>query len=302
MATAQLTLIDVSIKNILVATDFWPHSKAAFWFAASLAKRYDAILHTAHILAPDGPALGYVGDDVDRYYREQRQSATQEMDKLQESATMFGIHHHEIIREGEIAETLDKIARAIDIDLAVLGTGGAKGINKVLMGSVAEQILRRIRVPVLTIGPGVGAFAGEVPITLSEVLYPTDFSPESLGALPYAISVAKANMAQLTLLYVDSHAAITSFADAAVLRTEYGRELAKLLPPNLDLWNKPLVRVEFGEPAEVILQTAIDGRANLIVLGVRYEREFADHLPWSVASKVIRESHCPVLTVRGTRS
>jgi len=52
MATAQLTLIDVSIKNILVATDFWPHSKAAFWFAASLAKRYDAILHTAHILAP----------------------------------------------------------------------------------------------------------------------------------------------------------------------------------------------------------------------------------------------------------
>ena len=43
MATALLTL---------VATDFSPHSKAAFWFAASLAKRYDAILHTAHILAP----------------------------------------------------------------------------------------------------------------------------------------------------------------------------------------------------------------------------------------------------------
>jgi nucleotide-binding universal stress UspA family protein len=299
MATAHLTLVNVSIKNILVATDFSSYSNAAFWFAASIAKRYGATLHTAHVIAPEGLALGYVGGDVERYYREAHKSAALEMAKLQESSVLFCIKHHEIIREGEIVETLNAIARDNDIDLVVLGTGGAGGISKLLIGSVAEQTLRRIKVPVLTIGPEVGTFEGEIPITLSEILYPTDFSPESLAALPYAASLAKANMAQLSLLYVHSHAAVTSFAHAAVLRTEYGRELAKLLPPDVDLWSKPAIRVEFGKPAETILQASLDGRANLIVLGVRDEREFADHVPWSVASKVIREAHCPVLTVRG---
>jgi nucleotide-binding universal stress UspA family protein len=85
--------------------------------------------------------------------------------------------------------------------MLVLGTHGRSGVGKLLIGSVAEEVFRRAACPVLSIGPKVSQQpAGE--IQFHNILFATDFSENSLAALPYAISLAEEDQAQLTLLYV----------------------------------------------------------------------------------------------------
>ena len=90
---------------------------------------------------------------------------------------------------------------ADDVDLIVLGTHGRTGAEKLLLGSVAEEIFRRSPVPVLTIGPGVRSSTHNAG-RFRRVLFATDLSPESLAAAPYAITLAQENQARLALLLV----------------------------------------------------------------------------------------------------
>ena len=114
---------------------------------------------------------------------------------------MEEIRHKTLIRKGDISKELSRIVDDERINLIVLGTHGRAGISKVLMGSVAEEIFRQATCPVLTVGPSV---CGEpdVAVEMRTILYPTDFSSESLAAAPYAISMAQEHQARLYLLHV----------------------------------------------------------------------------------------------------
>ncbi len=72
------------------------------------------------------------------------------------------------------------------------------------------------------------------------------------------------------------------------------------MPEEASLWCSPRSSVQFGPPADCILQEALDSKADLIVLGVRAAAGHlgaATHLPWATAHKVIAQAHCPVLTI-----
>jgi nucleotide-binding universal stress UspA family protein len=66
------------------------------------------------------------------------------------------------------------------------------------------------------------------------------------------------------------------------------------------LWCEPEFLTEFGDPAETIMQAARERNAELIVLGIRRVATFAGHLPPATAYKVVCQSRCPVLTIRGS--
>ena len=197
-----------------------------------------------------------------------------------------------------------------DIDLLVVGTHGRTGVEKLVLGSEAERILRQAPCPVLTVGPKIAgrakltAIEGEgkdltpVEISVRQIVYATDFSPESLAAAPFATSLAQEFQAKLTLLnviekYTDMDRRPGPI-DLALQRLE------KLVPQEASLWCSTQPSVHFGPPAECILQEAQDSRADLIVLGVRAAAGHlgaATHLPWATAHKVISQAHCPVLAI-----
>jgi nucleotide-binding universal stress UspA family protein len=78
------------------------------------------------------------------------------------------------------------------------------------------------------------------------------------------------------------------------------RKLEDLTPQEVDLRYAPEPIVEFGSPADRILQAAEDRDAGLIVLGVRPDHiDASTHLPWATAHRVVTQANCPVLTVRG---
>ena len=286
---------DIALKNILLATDFSETSERALQAAAAIARRYDSHLVIAHIVTPEVYPI-QVPETVATVHQICLENAYEQVKKLRASPVLTNVRHTEIVREGYVWEQLAEIIKKQQIDVVVLGTHGSKGIEKLLLGSVAEQIFRMSPRPVLTIGPQVPHDAA-LEAKLNTILYATDFSPPSIRAVPYALALAEQDDAKLIVLHVETKLADRTHAGREVLRRRLVSELEKMLS-HYSVGRAPRYEIAFGDVVESILQVAVERRANLVVLGVQHERELANHAPWSVASKIVRQAKCPVLTVR----
>jgi nucleotide-binding universal stress UspA family protein len=301
----------VAIKNILFATDFSEVSEAALPYVTALSLRYGSTVHVAHVLpeatfvrpSPVDPAL------FGSIYEEAHSGAQEKIQRL--SGRLRGFPHETYIRHGRVSDVLSEIIREQEIDLLVVGTHGRTGLGRLVMGSVAEEIFRQASCPVLTVGPRVvgvervveARHDHDVPplqVKFRRILYATDFQPEPAKTVSYATSLAREFQARLTLLHV-----IEDYGDH--LHERPGpidtalRKRAELEPDDAGLRYRPEFVAEFGVPAELILRTATENDADLIVLGVRSATGHigaTTHLGGSTAHKVVVGANCPVLTVR----
>ena len=166
------TVNEVKLDNLLYLTDFSEPAEAALPFVTSIAREYGSEIYACHILLPNiyasmAPEFG----DVVSAGREQ--GAVAEMQSVE--SRLIGLPHKSQIERGsEVRATLQRIVEENNIDLVVLGTHGRRGVQKFLLGSVAEEIWRSASVPVLTIGPGVGRAHSDKGFHC--VLFATDFT------------------------------------------------------------------------------------------------------------------------------
>jgi len=287
----------ISLKNILYATDYSPAARAALPYALGIAQRYDSTVYVVHVRTPEVCAMA----PIETWPALAEAVQKQEQEEIAVLQEKLGDFPHQVwIGEGDTGDVISRTIRENEIDLLVIGTRGRAGLEKVLLGSVAEQLLRQTTCPVLTVGPHASPDA-EQSLEMREILCATDFSPESLAAVPYAVSLAQEHDAQLSLLYVLDR------ADATILHPELSAaslfdRLHELIPAEAELWCHPNCYVKHGSPADQILELAKTRHADLIVLGVRRAEGHlgaSTHLPWSTAHKVVSQAGCPVLTVRG---
>jgi nucleotide-binding universal stress UspA family protein len=293
----------VRIRNVLLATDFSPASDAALDYALAIARRYEACVHVAHVIRPEGYAAT-PAESLPSAIELIRQSAEQEMANLLISGRMRGVAHQVLVEEGELWPTLSRLIDKNEIDLIVVGTRGRTGARKMLLGSVSEQIFRLAEQPVLTVGPHARQNAKEA--QLNRILFPTDFDRNAQAALRYALSIAQEHQSRLTLLHVIEESAWASEKSRMTIQDFFTQRLEKLVPPGVNLWCEPEFVVRFGDPVTTILDAAArypdsvrDEPADLIVLGVRGARPIAARLPGTKVYRVVCEAACPVLTVRG---
>jgi nucleotide-binding universal stress UspA family protein len=135
-----------TIHTILVPTDFSEYSDAAFRFASSLASEQDARLIVLHVNPP--PTLH--GEVIDRrqpngYY----DRLWEELYARKPDDPRTEIAHK--LREGDAVEEILEAAREEKCDLIVMGTHGRSGLGRLLLGSIAEKVIREAPCPVLTI-------------------------------------------------------------------------------------------------------------------------------------------------------
>jgi nucleotide-binding universal stress UspA family protein len=290
----------IALHNILFATDFSPHSNMALPYALAIARQYGAKLYGAHVVPPDDYL--FVAPDV-------RPAHLQLQEDLQHEAVarlekqIRGVPHEALSGVGDIWSVLSRFIGEHDIDLLVVGTHGRTGAKKLLMGSVAEKIFRQAACPVLSIGPNVSC-KPDSEIQFRKILFATDLSEASLAALPYAISLAEEDQAQLALLHVVEHPA-AGILDVEAVRANLVSRLQELVPPEAEPWCQVESLVEFGRQfapaAERILEVARDRAADLIVLGVRPTHgamSTITHLGRTTAQHIVALATCPVLTVR----
>jgi len=284
----------IKLQNMLFATDFSPVARTALSYALNLAHAYDARVYSVNVL-PHMPFVEADQPDPERAGL----SAKQRMTEM--TASFRNLKHAEIIEQGEVREVLSKLVDDYRIDLIVVGTGGRHGVGKLLLGSVAEEVFRNAECPVLTVGPHTRPWE---PGPLQHILFVTDFGPESVHGLPYAISLAEENQARLTLLHVAPEPGVVlpepepgalPVIDREEIVASTERHLRDLIPKANQLWHEPEYKVEFGPPAETIVKAA--ETADMIVLGVKKPGVLTTHLGEGVAYKVVCEAPCPVLSV-----
>ena len=301
---------DLHLKSVLIATDFSEASEKALRHALAIARHYGAKLYVANVVSSLG--FNLVGADaVNAAVEAVRRDAHRLKDRLAQSGALSGLRHEVIVLQGDVWEELEKVVRQEQVDMVVIGTHGRRGLGKLLLGSVAEQIFRRAECLVLTVGPGS---LQDSPIgstrPIRPFLFATDFTAASLHALPYAVSSANHFRTKLVLLGVVpvvpmpeglSRPTAGDFMQAREnARAASLQRLAELTSQSPKLAIEPEFAVEFGLPSETILQAANHLKADVIVLGLHHSRvDMAPHVPWATAYEVVCGACCSVLTVRG---
>ena len=292
---ATATRTRISLKHILYATDFSPAAEAALPYVNGLSKQYEAKVHAVHIRLP--ATYPIVGPEMmPQYIEAAEEQAKFEAQELHEM--LASVPHDVSVTEGDLWPTLSDMVRQQNIDLIVIGTKGRTGWGRALLGSVAEEIFRRAPCPVLTVGPHICKDT-QRRLEMKEILYATDFSPESLSALPYAVSLAQEHQARLTILHVIAEEKLVHARNYVKATLCHLREL---VPAEAKPWCEPNFMVEEGPAADKILEVATGLGADVIVLGVRGAEGHmgaTTHLLRTTAHRVVTQAECPVLTVRG---
>jgi len=300
----------LNIKNILFPTDFSSCASQALEHALFLAKRCNAALHIFHAVIlhqrdPHNPAFHFpdLKELHDKLKRITRDSMDGNLRASSESEKEVDIKMEEawgVSASGLILEYAD----AHNIDLIVMGTHGRRGLGYMLLGSIAEEVVRKAPCPVFTVRESEKP---RLPRTTDRILTPIDFSDHSIMAMLTAREVAGLYDAKLQVLHVieeSTHPAFYGISKEILwgLRAEIVNKSEQELHRILGEFKEPEVAWEFkvvaGHVSKEILEYAQHNKIDLIVLATHGLSGLRHFLLGSVAEKVVRGSPCPVLTVK----
>jgi nucleotide-binding universal stress UspA family protein len=228
--------------------------------------------------------------------RQSERAAKSELEKLAKAPALDGIKMEPLVRQGKPAEEIAQIVEQHDIGLAVMSTHGRTGFKHRVLGSVAEEVVRTLRCPVLTVGPRLAARFSRLE-SIQNILFPTDFSAESMSVFLYLVSLAHEYQSRLTIL----HVLAPETAKAEELAERVREQMKKALSNEISPRCCAEFVVDSGDPCKTILEHARRLDADLIGLGVHGWTDIAKHFRETVTYRIMAEAECPVLTHHGAR-
>jgi nucleotide-binding universal stress UspA family protein len=290
------TAAPTSIKNILYPTDFSSAAEAALPFVIDVARMFRSRVTAVHVRTPDAVALMPPLPSPRQVESPAIQEFTRSLDHK-----LAAVEHQCLVGEGEVWDFVAQAINEHEIDLVMVGTQGRTGLEKFMLGSVAELIFRQADCPVLTIGPNVvnGAHHNW---EMKNILWATDFTPASLACAALVFSLARQRQARLTLLNVLERPAAEDLIDPQRYIDSTIRMLQHQVPKGMSDDCQLSYEVSEGVPSDEILKAAKERGCDLIVMGVRPASGrlgLATHLARPTAHRVVCKANCPVLTVRG---
>ncbi len=296
---------------ILVLVDFSAASDRALSQAEVLARAFKGHVHLFHkvVYPPPVPPTELLDrlDDAARFdfvltdvIERPEREAKEELDRRASTLRARGLSvTTHLQRSGDVYEGVEKAISALKPDLVVVGTHGRSGVQKWLMGSLAEKVLRHAAVDVLTLhvdSPVAGGEGG-----LGEILVPTDFSDCSRRAADAAFRLTKQAGGTVCLVHVLEPQPLPWAEGQDTLLVEEDGELRKRFEEALSeerRGRKADVVLAAGNVSREIDRVARERGSSMVVLGTHGRGGLAHVLIGSVAEKVTRFCRLPVLTVR----
>ena len=278
---------DVTIRHVLCPVDLST--------AAAKALRYADALSAA--LGAELTVLFVESATTDR----PRDVGWPELTAFIVATVQFPAGVHPIQRQGEPIGEILGTAATLDCDLIVMGTHGRTGVQRLLLGSVAENVLRRSPTPVVVVPQAMAK--REDLARVDTLLCAVDFAEGVERVVEYAVALAATTGARLVMAHVlewseepdtlpspDAHGFPTSEDDAVA-------RLDTLITSETRARCRPELAVGYGSPGDELLRLAAERSVDLIVLGVRRRNALDLALFGSTARRVLRDARCPVLTV-----
>jgi nucleotide-binding universal stress UspA family protein len=273
------------LKTIVVATDLNGQSEAALEYARKLAAHYGARIVLAHGLDP----LEYA--DVEavpgRVRRGLTEGAREVLDKLAADLFREGIHSHSEIRQGAVAQMLVDVARQYEAGLIVIGTKGMAGAGPVIVGAIAEQLVRLAPCAVLAVAAdwNAGAFR---PTPGGPVMLAMERNEATTAAVATAYSLATTFKRPLLVIHARTAAEASAFLNpCATTLEEFGIKTSGEFPVRCI--------VKDGNPADALAQAIAQFHPSILVAGVKRTSQTPG--PHGTAFALLARSRVPVLCV-----
>jgi nucleotide-binding universal stress UspA family protein len=273
------------LKTIVVATDLSGRSEAALEYARKLATAYGARIVLAHGIDP----LEYAQVDTipGGVLAELTEQARAVLDKLSGDLLQEGIHSHSEIRQGAVAQMLLDVVRQYEAGLIVIGTKGMEGAGPVIVGAIAEALVRLSPCPVLAVAAdwNAGAFR---PTPGGPVLLAMERNEASPAAVATACSLARTFQRPLLLLHARTAAEVAAFLNpCGTTLEEFGVEYRGQFPVQS--------LVKDGSPVNAIVEAIAQNHPCILVAGVK--RLSGTPGPHGTAFALLARSRVPVLCV-----
>lgn len=296
------------ITHILCAIDFSDESRHALDHAIVLAKWYDAAITGVYVYGPlvpaipDASGLAYPGFPV--FTEGDKKDLEQQLESFLREAQAVGVSRNVRVVSGRPADGILDAAKATGTDMIVMGTHGVGGFQRLIIGSVAERVLRRAACPVMTVPPRAQSTSV---VPYKRIVCPVDFGEQAKAALELAASIASEGDAELIVMHVvEAGAEFDPLAARSFTVPEYhnaardaaSEALTQLLNDDMREWCRPVTRIAAGKPYQEILRVAADDKADLIVMGVHGRNPIDLAFFGSTTNHVVRAATCPVMTLR----
>ena len=289
---------DQGLKTIVVATGLDGQAEAALEYARKLATNYGARIVLAHGLDPmEYAAVEGLPGNVASHLTEK---ARKVLDKLAGDLLREGIHSHSEVRQGAVAQMLVDVARQYEAGLIVIGTKGMEGAGPVVVGAIAEQLVRLSPCPVLAVSADWNAGSNR-PKPGGPVLLTMEQNESAPAAAATAYSLAKIFERPLLVLHVRTAAEIRAGKDPC-LEADFGIKLPPRPHHALSggsgwlLSEAPVhCLVKDGDPADAVAEAIAENHPCILVAGVK--RSSATPGPHGTAFALLSASRVPVLCV-----
>lgn len=295
--------------HILLPTDFSACADHALTHAAEVADRFEARLHILHVVNELDPDWYGITDAQERAVKLRAQIREAAQQRLHAMAPDRDIETTVSLQLSfDVADSIREYVDEREIDLVVMGTHGRKGLDRLMLGNVADKMVRHAPCPVMTVREEVPwAGAGE-DAAFQDVLAPIDFSEYSKSALRTSKVFANAYDARLHLLFVAEQRMVPTFSDTGIPGVgvvEMDPEIVKNAERALEQLNErvggPTVKSRYhvreGTVSEDIVDLAETQGVDLIVMATRGLTGVTRYLLGSNTERVVRVAPCPVLSI-----
>jgi len=282
-------------QAIVYATDFSPCSENAGHYANLLARKFNADLLVAHAFVLLNAAMEVEAQDGTSEQRKELESTL--------AATAKGLGEGvkkvvTVLLDGDAREQIPRLAGEHPPSLVVLGTRGRGRMERGMIGSVAERIMRATGGPALTVGPEVPVPDASRPL-FQRMLYATGLSPAAARGAAYAAAMAEAFGSSLEVLHVVNPDDVADKDRFEEVHKRFRAVLDEMAPQHAEKFSQPEGLVEVGSAHERILEYLKESKPDLLVLSIRRSSHLWLQSRLSGAFNIIANAPCPVFTITG---
>jgi nucleotide-binding universal stress UspA family protein len=260
-----------------------------------MAAYFSAKLLIAHAFTLSQAALEVeIGD---RKVSQQRDDLKRLLSKEALLLGMYSVEPVPILLEGDPKDAITELADRNKPSMIVLGTHGGGRLERGIIGSVAEKILRSSSWPALTVGPKVKPVSSKT-LPLKRILFATDFTPAAASAATYAVILAETFGAKIDVVNVIHEDAMLNPDRLSDLRSRFFSALDGLVPQQAKEFSDPDTYVAAGNAHDQIIEHIRERSIDLLVFGIRKASHLSMKMRTSGAFRIIVDAECPVLTIR----
>ena len=279
-----------AFKKLVVAYDFSSYADTALDYALDFAMRQNSEVTLAHVQSPASHAAA--GEEGFEAAQKVSQDLGERLEQMADRSRGLGVDTRWLLRAGSPAEILTQTVADLKPDILFLGAYGNDRLDRKVLGSTAEYLLRTLPCPVVTIGPKAVKENSD-PNGAERLICPIDFPEDVDDRLRIIARLAKALRADVELVHaVDVCHEYSRPHSAADTQFEFDLLVGRLLREGVAAQSALL----YGAPERVISERAQAVNAQYIMFGLHKNGNVSSYFRKSLVAGVIKNAPCAIFT------